>query len=307
MHVVDNDDGRVDHRADGYRDAAQRHDVGRQPLLRHRDEGQQDRDRQGHDHHQCRAQVHQEHDDHQRHDQHFLGQRGRQRIDGLLDQGRAVVDRHDLHAVRQCRLHLGNPRLDPLDHAQRVLAVTHHHHAADREPLAVEFGGAALHRRAELNLGHVRDPHRLAALAGAQHDVFQVLLRAHVAAAAHELLVAGDLQHPAADVVVRAAHRLDHLLQRDAIRRQAVRVQVDLVFLLVAAHRGDLGHALDRLQRVAQVEVLQAAQLGEVGVAAAVHQRVLVDPADAGGIRSQGRRDALGQLLGRRVQVFQYP
>ena len=44
-----------------------------------------------------------------------------------------------------------------------------------------------------------------------------------VAAAAHHVLGAAELDQPAADVVVAAAHRLDDLADRDAVGAQAVR------------------------------------------------------------------------------------
>src|SRR3546814_10375292 len=49
MGILDHDDGRIDHRADGDGDAAQRHDVGVHPLEPHDDERGQHTERQGQD------------------------------------------------------------------------------------------------------------------------------------------------------------------------------------------------------------------------------------------------------------------
>src|SRR6266542_2739184 len=51
--------------------------------------------------------------------------------------------------------------------------------------------------------------------------------------------------------------------------------------------RGDLGHAGHGLQGVAQVPVLETAQVGEIVLPAPVHQGVLVNPADGGFVARQ--------------------
>jgi hypothetical protein len=57
VRVLDHHHRRVDHRADGDRDAAQRHDVGVDALVAHHQEGGQDAQRQRDDGHQRRAQM----------------------------------------------------------------------------------------------------------------------------------------------------------------------------------------------------------------------------------------------------------
>ena len=98
------------------------------------------------------------------------------------------------------------------------------------------------------------------------------------AAAADHLLVSGDLEHAAAGVLVRRAHGGHHLRERDAERAQPVRIDLHLVLAHEAADRGDFGHARHARERVAQVPVLEAAQLGEVETAAAIDERVLDRP-----------------------------
>jgi hypothetical protein len=75
VRVLDHHDGRVDHRADGDRDAAQAHQVGVHAQQAHGDEGDQHADRQHQDGHQRAAHMHQEDDADQRDDQAFLEQR----------------------------------------------------------------------------------------------------------------------------------------------------------------------------------------------------------------------------------------
>ncbi len=74
MRILYHHDGRIHHRPDGDRDAAQAHDVGVQIQKTHGDEGDQHADGQHHDGDQCAARMHQEHHAYQRHDQSFLKQ-----------------------------------------------------------------------------------------------------------------------------------------------------------------------------------------------------------------------------------------
>ena len=64
---------------------------------------------------------------------------------------------------------------------------------------------------------------------------------------------------------------------------------------------------MDGLQFILQKPVLQAAQLRQIVLAAAVNQCVFIDPADAGGIRAQFRACLQWQLATHLAQVFQYP
>ena len=58
-------------------------------------------------------------------------------------------------------------------------------------------------------------------------------------------------------------------------------------------------------QLIAQIPVLQRPQFGQRLVLG--EQRVLIDPADARGVRTDLRCDALGHAAGGKVEVFQYP
>src|SRR5207245_169984 len=67
-------------------------------------------------------------------------QRAPQWLDGPVDQVRAVVGRHDPHAGRQRGRDLGDPLLHAVDHAQRVLAIAHHHDPTDGLPSTIPLG-----------------------------------------------------------------------------------------------------------------------------------------------------------------------
>src|SRR6476659_8620354 len=80
-----------------------------------------------------------------------------------------------------------------------------------------------------------RDSDRRAALAGGHDDALEVGDRLRVAAAAHHVLGAAELDQPPASLDVAAAHRFDDALDREAVIAQPVRVDVHLVLLAVAA------------------------------------------------------------------------
>ena len=92
------------------------------------------------------------------------------------------------------------------------------------------------------------------------------------------------------------AHGLGHLVDGDAVGLEAVGIEVDLVLLAEAAdgrHLGDAGHGLEM---VPQIPVLERPELGQVVVPGLVDQRVLVDPAQGGGVGPELGLDPLGEL-----------
>ena len=126
-----------------------------------------------------------------------------------------------------------------------------------------------------------------------------------VAPAADHVLRAAELDQPPAHVVVAVPDRLDHGGDRDVEGQQLGGIEVDLVLLLKSADGGHLGHAGHRLELVAEIPVLEAPQLGQVVLAGLVHQGVLIDPADARGVRAQFRADAFRQSGKDFREVFQ--
>ena len=91
-----------------------------------------------------------------------------------------------------------------------------------------------------------------------------------------------------------------------AERCHPVRLENDLVLLDHAADAGDLGNAGDRLELIAQEPVLQAAQSCKVVPAAAIDQRIFVDPPHTGCIGAKRARDAIGQAVLHLVEIFEH-
>jgi hypothetical protein len=305
--VLDHHDRGIDHRADRDRDAAQRHDVGRQALPAHDRQRHQHPQRQGDHDHQGRARVHQEQRADQGHHRQFGQQLPGKIVDRTVDQLGAVVNLDDLHARGQARAQLVDALLDRIDHRARVLAVAHHHDAADRLALAVELGDADATDWSLADLRDIAQQQRRALGHDAGRHLPQILETADQADAAEQIVGLGQLQARAALLRVRAAQRGQQLLQRESVVLQLERIDHRLEPLHEAADRGHLGHTGHALQFEAQQPVLQAAQLGQVMPAAAVDQRVLVDPADPGGIGAELEARALGQPTLQLGQLLQHP
>ena len=292
MGVLHQHDRGVHHRSDRDRNPAQAHDVRVDLEEVHRHERQRHGDRKREHRHQGAAQVEQEDEDHQAHHQHLLEQRVAQRLDRAVDQVRPVVDDPHVDAGRERGLHLHQLALHALDHLKRVFAVAHHHRAAYR--LAIEVRGAAPDVGAERHVADVGDPDRRAApTVGAERDLAQIVEILHVATAAHEVLASRHLDHAAADVGVAAANRRGDFGEREPEGVELGRIHLDLVLALVAPHRGDLCHTGDTGERVAELEVLEGAQVGEIVPSALVHQRVLEHPAHRRGVGAERRGHAL--------------
>jgi len=85
-------------------------------------------------------------------------------LDRPLDERRAVVEGHDLHAGRKARLERGDLRLDAVDDVHGADAVAGHDHAADAS--SGPFDERRRPKRvADLHLGHLLDEDRHTALA----------------------------------------------------------------------------------------------------------------------------------------------
>ena len=78
----------------------------------------------------------------------------------------------------------------------------------------------------------------------------------------------------------------------------------DAVLLDEAADAGDFGHAFRLGEPEADIPILDGAKLGEVLLRSAHH--VLIDPADAGRVRSERGGDARRQPLRGGVQIFEH-
>ncbi len=303
---LDHHDLGVDGGPHGDGDAAERHDRRGHAEEVHRDERREHHEGQREDRQERAPQVQEEEHDHRGDDDHLLGERAAERVDGALDELRAVVHGHHLDALGQRPAHLAELRLDAVDDLPRVLAVAHHHDARHHLPAAVEVGGAAADLRPHPHRGHVAHAHRGAPRRPAQHHGLEVARRADPAAASHEILALRHLDEPTADLAVGLAERARDVLPREAEGAQPVGVERHLVLGLVAPDGRHLGHAGHRRERVAEGVVLVGAERGEVVAPRAVDEGVLVDPADARGVGADARRDVGRQPVARRRELLEH-
>src|SRR5438445_10971750 len=187
MSVLDHDDCRVHHCADGDGDAAQRHDVGGHIQSEHRQERKDNGYWQRDDSDEGGTDVPQEDEAHQGHDDAFLNELLSQSGDGAFDEITPVVSHHHFHALRDRRLDLFEFLLAAINAPPRVDAIAHHDYAANDLALAVQFCRTPPDVRSEMHDAHVlhvnrRPLHRL------ERDVFDVLDFFDVAAPPHVIL-----------------------------------------------------------------------------------------------------------------------
>ena len=95
------------------------------------------------------------------------------------------------------------------------------------------------------------------------------------------------------------------LAEGDAVGPELVGVDLHLVLLHHSAHRGHFRHAGNAGDRVPHRPVLEGAQIRQRVLPGLVDEGVFEDPADAGRIGAQGRRDAVGELPLGGVEVLE--
>ena len=101
VDVFQHHDGVVHHQADGQHQPQQGQGVDGETQGVEEDEGADQRYRNGHERDQRRPPVAQEHEDHRHHQRQRLDHGSVDRVNGFLDENRAIVADQDFHALRQ--------------------------------------------------------------------------------------------------------------------------------------------------------------------------------------------------------------
>ena len=122
---------------------------------------------------------------------------------------------------------------------------------------------------------------------GDDGDVAQVIEAPQTTGDADHVARLRHLQRSGPGLAVGALHGLHQIGEGQLVGAQHLGVDDHLVLLDHAADGGDLGDPGQGLEFVLEEPVLEAAQLGQVMAAGAVHQGVLIDPADGGGVRAK--------------------
>src|SRR5207248_5089786 len=224
-----------------------------------------------------------------------------------LDESRAIVRGYDFDSGRQTRLQLRQLRFDGVDGFECVLARAHDDDAAGHFSLTVQVRDPAPHLGTHLHVRHVARAHGHPGIGRGEGDAAEVLERLELTRSADHVLCFGKLEHRAAGLLVRVLDRADDLAVWDVERAQALRIEHYLVLAHHAAQRCDFGHVRHGLELVLQEPVLQRPQLRDVQPVTPVDERVLIDPADAGRIRTERGPRFLRQARLHLVQILEYP
>ena len=203
-------------------------------------------------------------------------------------------------------MQFGELGLDGRERVLRILARAQDDHAARDFAFAIEFGNAAPHLGADLDRGHIAHAHRHTCARDDGHGP-EIIQAFEVAARAHHDFGLAEFEHRTASLLIGRLQGRAHLVVGHAIGREFHRIEHDLVLLDHAADGSHFGDIWQALELEAQEPVLQRAQLGEVVAAAAIDERVLVDPADAGRIGTERGLRTCGQPALHLVQVFEHP
>jgi hypothetical protein len=193
VRLLDDHDRCIHQFAHRDRDAPERHDVGRDPHRPERDERYEhgNRNRNEWDHRARQVPQEEQHD--QGDGDHDLDERLADVVDGAADQRRPVVDRDNLHSGWHARFNLVDALLDPIDHVNRVLSLAHDDDARHHLAGAVQIGEPPPQIRADRHVADVANPDRRTGIARGHDDALEVGDRLRVAAAAHHVLGAAEL------------------------------------------------------------------------------------------------------------------
>src|SRR5579875_2043409 len=247
----------------------------------------------------------QEHHDHNADDNRFCDEVPLQGVDRCVDEPGTIVAGNDFHARRKALFYLGEFRLDVVDDRESVLTIAHHDDAADGLPLPVPFGDSFAQVGAEAHNPKIAHQNRRAVVAS-NRNVLQVAELLDIAHATDHVIGAGHLEHAPADLVVAVANLVDHHLERNVQRKQAVRVELHLVLSDESTDSCDLRHAWDGFELVAYIPLLQGIQVGKAQVMALVEQDVLVHPAGAGCVGADYRVNVRRQPPLKLLHVLEY-
>ena len=158
-----------------------------------------------------------------------------------------------------------------------------------------------------MNVCYVPQRDRYRTDAKLERDCPEVLQGLEVARRPHHKFAFGHGQHRAAGFLIGLADGLSDFSLSNAQRGHFQGIELHLILLDHPAHGRHFRHIGQGFEFELEKPVLQGAQLCEVMLATAVHQRVLINPAHPRGIRAQRRFGAGGQAALNLAQVLQHP
>jgi hypothetical protein len=188
------------------------------------------------------------------------------RVERTGDQVGAVVEDFELDVGRQGPANLLELLLGRGDDAAAVFAADHHHHAGHRLAAAVASHGTLPGQRADSHAADVTDQDRHAPGWAADDHSRDVVDAAEQRLATDESLLAVLDDVAAAGARVVAVEGREHLAERDAVRRHAIGVDLDLIALRKAAVAVDVGHSRHRPHHRSHVPLQDAAEVHQASL-----------------------------------------
>ena len=254
--VLNHDDDRIDHRADGDGNAAQRHNVGTDALAKHDENGNQDGDGQDKDGHEGTAQVHEKGKADQRHNDHFFEEFFLERFNGTVNERTAVVGDGVFHVGRQPFHRFVQLFFHVDDDLARVGAVTHNHNAADGLSLAVPLGDTAPHVGTELDVGDLVEEDWDSFATHAHRHLAEVVQVFDVTLNPEDKFLFRQFDGASADLAIAAFDSLGHVRNGKVESAQLGGVHRYLILFDKAANGGDFGNPFNGGQLITQIPVL---------------------------------------------------
>src|SRR5438874_601671 len=303
ISVFHHDNGGVHQNANGQGQPTQRHDVGADIQVVHGNEGERERDGQGENRDQRRAEMKQKHDDDQRNNNRFLDQAMYQRVYLFADQCPAVIARNDFDSRRQRSFDFSQLLLDAIDHVEGVQPIPHNDNAAHGLAFAIPLCDTFPHVWAEGNRAQILDEYGRPVLRHNRH-VRQIIERLEIAEPANHVSRAAQFEYSSTDFVRARLHAVDDGRQRNAICQQLVGIDIDLVLAHEPTDARHFGHTGNGRQLVAQVPILNASKIGKALLMAVIDEHILIDPTRTGRVRADDRMHIGRKPAGNRLQIL---
>ena len=191
-----------------------------------------------------------------------------QRRQGLVDQLRPIIKRHDCH-LRHCPIgkhpfgqtHLNFPDflLDSINNRQWIFSIAGNDHAADGfDAVFVQYAPSFC--RSDRHKCNIFDRQRHAII-HPNDCLLDILNGADVSQTSNDILNGIDFNRTGTDIQIAFAHRIHNFLQRDPRRSNRFRFQLNLVFFHIATYGSNFSYPFDRKQCIADIEILNGAQL----------------------------------------------
>ena len=191
-------------------------------------------------------------------------------MDGFINQKRPIVDAANFYSAK-FRFERCDFCFDIFDDRSRILAVSHHHNAADSFR-TVQVQGTSSESRACLNGCQIANSNRYTVIglnngiADLSDGFFLRFSRPEEAFAANEVLHARRFSRLGTDLRVGCLNRHQQLVQCDIVVAKFVGIDFDLILANVATDGRDFRDSIDRFQGEFHNVVLQRSQTGQIGI-----------------------------------------